>query len=156
MRQRFSFQRNSRTRPTPLIILTAAIGIGVATVATVTAAHCASALHSSIPPHSAIVRSSVSRRSFYPQSRPRLVQNSDNDVDSEVPPDQVEKYIAVYKDMQRDRSLTVEKAAAKQGLSVAEFRALEQKIERDDPAREHVRTELQGAVEQSPNPPPPS
>jgi hypothetical protein len=52
--------------------------------------------------------------------------------------------------MQRDRNLTVETAAAKEGLSVAQFRALERKIERDDATREHVRTELQGSVGDKP------
>jgi hypothetical protein len=86
----------------------------------------------------------------YSQSAPRLVQDSDDDADSEIPPDQVEKYVAVYKDMQRNRSLTVETAAAKEGLSVAEFRELERKIGRDDAAREHVRTELQAAAAEKP------
>jgi hypothetical protein len=146
----FNLHRNSRPRPAPLIILAAAIGIGVATVATGIRADCASSLRSSILPHSSIVQSSASRSNFSAQPGPRLVQDSDEDADSEVPPDQVEKYVAVYKDMQRNRSLTVETAAAKEGLSVAKFRDLEHKIERDDSAREHVRTELQGAVEQKP------
>jgi hypothetical protein len=80
----------------------------------------------------------------------RLVQDSDDDADSEVPPDQVEKYVAVYTAMQRNRNLTVDAAAAKEGLTVAEFRELEQKIERDDVAREHVRSELQAAASQKP------
>lgn len=81
---------------------------------------------------------------------PRFVQDSDEDADSEVPPDQVEKYVAVYKDMQRNRSLTVETAAAKEGLTVAEFRELERKVGRDETAREHVRTELQAGAAETP------
>ena len=111
-------------------------------------ADCASYLRSSVRPHSGSLQSIASRFGFYSQSGPRLVQ--DSDADSEVAPDQVEKYIAVYKDMQRDRSLTVETAAAKEGLTVAEFRELEDKIGRDDAAREHVRTELQGAAAEKP------
>ena len=51
-----------------------------------------------------------------------LAQDSDDEDDNEVPPDQIEKYVAVYRDMQRDRSLTVETAAAKEGLTVSAFR----------------------------------
>ena len=80
----------------------------------------------------------------------QLVQNHDDSNDSEVPPDQVEKYVAVYKDMQRNRSLTVATAAAQEGLTVAEFRDLERKVGRDEAAREHVRTELQAGAETTP------
>jgi hypothetical protein len=60
----------------------------------------------------------------------------------EVPPDQVQKYINVYRAMQRDHSLTVEQAASRQGMSVGAFRELESKVERDDLVREHVRQAL--------------
>ena len=73
----------------------------------------------------------------------RLAQDDDTGSDTEIPPDQVQKYIAVYKDMQHDRSLSVEQAAGKEGMSISEFRGLEQKIERDEPTREHVRDELE-------------
>jgi hypothetical protein len=79
-----------------------------------------------------------------------LVQDSDDEDDKEVPPDQIEKYVAVYRDMQRDRSLTVESAAAKEGLTVSQFRQLEQKVEHDDAALERARSELQAAATQSP------
>ena len=79
-----------------------------------------------------------------------LVQDSDDEDDNEVPPDQIEKYVAVYRDMQRDRSLTVESAAAKEGLTVSQFRQLEQKVEHDDAALERARSELQAAANQSP------
>ncbi len=52
--------------------------------------------------------------------------------------------------MQQDRGLTVESAAAKESLSLSQFRKLEQKIERDEVAREHVRIELQKAATASP------
>ncbi len=75
-----------------------------------------------------------------------LVENDD----SEVAPAQVEKYVAVYKDMQRDRRLTVETAAAKEGLSVAEFRDLERRIGRNEALRQQVRRELQAAASRKP------
>ena len=84
----------------------------------------------------------------YAAARPviTLVENED----SEVAPAQVEKYVAVYKDMQRDRRLTVETAAAKEGLSVAEFRDLERRIGRDEALRQQVRRELQAAASRNP------
>ena len=48
--------------------------------------------------------------------------------------------------MQKDHNLTVEQAASKQGLTVAEFRQLEGKIERDDMLRERVRKALRHAT----------
>ncbi len=65
------------------------------------------------------------------------------DDEKEVPPTDVEKYINTYKAMQKDHGLTVEQAAAKQGLTLSQFRSLEDKIERDDTLREHVRRALQ-------------
>ncbi|HEX3408761.1 MAG TPA: hypothetical protein VHS07_00690 [Candidatus Binataceae bacterium] len=92
-----------------------------------------------------------------PTSRPTdslradpLAQNDDAAPDLGVPPDQVEKYIAVYKDMQRNHSLTVDMAAAAEGLTIAEFRELERKVGRDEAAREHVRIELQAGAASTP------
>src|SRR5579875_2419905 len=65
---------------------------------------------------------------------------SDNDT---VPPQQVEKYVAVYRAMQRNHSLTVEQACAQRGLTVPVFRGIERKIERNDQLRNRVRDELQ-------------
>lgn len=64
----------------------------------------------------------------------------------EVSPAQIGKYVAVYKAMQHDRSLTVAQAAQRQGLTLDQFRALELKIERDDTAREQARDALQSAA----------
>jgi hypothetical protein len=64
------------------------------------------------------------------------------DDDQDVPASQVDKYIAVYEAMQKDHNLTVEQAASKQGLTVAQFRGLEARIERDDTLREQVRKAL--------------
>jgi hypothetical protein len=128
-----------RPLPTTSFALAAAIGIGLAIIAP------AGRVYSAVYRHHRIVQSKV-----YSRSAPSLVQDTDEDTDTEVPSDQVEKYVAVYKDMQRNRSLMVETAAAKEGLSVAEFRELERKIGRDDAAREHVRTELQAAAAEKP------
>jgi hypothetical protein len=78
-----------------------------------------------------------------------LVQgDSDNDTD-QVPPAEVDRYLAVYKAMQRDRSLTAEKAAAQQGMTLQAFRELESRVERDDAATQHVRDELQKSARQA-------
>jgi hypothetical protein len=66
--------------------------------------------------------------------------NSEND--QEVPSELVEKYIAVYRAMQLDRSLTVERAASQQGMTLEAFRQLENRVQRDDTAMEHVRDTL--------------
>jgi hypothetical protein len=57
-------------------------------------------------------------------------------------PDQIEKYVAVYRAMQRNHNLTIEQAAAAQGLTVAAFRELEQRIESDELARDDARRAL--------------
>ena len=44
--------------------------------------------------------------------------------------------------MQRNHSLTIEQATATQGLTVAAFRDLEQRIESDDLARDDARRAL--------------
>ncbi|HYL58293.1 MAG TPA: hypothetical protein VEU51_05440 [Candidatus Acidoferrales bacterium] len=68
-----------------------------------------------------------------------------SDDDKEVPNSQVEKYINAYKAMQKDHSMTAEQAASKQGLTIAQFRSLEGRIERDDTLRERVRKALRTA-----------
>jgi len=78
-----------------------------------------------------------------------MAQDDDDSSDSDIAPSAVEKYVAIYRYMQQNRSLTVEQAAAKEGLSLAAFRDLEQKIEKDDGARQHVRDELQAAAQTS-------
>ncbi len=78
--------------------------------------------------------------------RVQLFAQGDAGGDGEIAPAQIEKYVAVYKSMQRNRSLTIDRAAARQGLTVAQFRALERKIEHDDAAREQAREELQSAA----------
>jgi hypothetical protein len=85
---------------------------------------------------------------------PILAQDEDAGDENEVPPAEIDKYIEVYKATQRDHSLTVEQAAAQQGLTLEAFRQLENKIEQDDSAREHVRDALQAAATKSPSPTP--
>jgi hypothetical protein len=74
-----------------------------------------------------------------------IVQDDDED-QPEVAPADVDKYVAVYKAMQRNRSMTVEQAAAAQGMTVKSFRELENRIERDESAREHARDALRAAA----------
>jgi hypothetical protein len=69
-----------------------------------------------------------------------------DDDDKDVPTSQVDKYISVYEAMQKDHNLTVEQAASKQGLTVTQFRQLENKIESDDTLRERVRKALRHAA----------
>jgi hypothetical protein len=71
---------------------------------------------------------------------------ADEDDDKDIPPAQVDKYVSVYRSMQKDHGLTVEQAASKQGMTVTQFRSLEDKIERDDTLRERVRTALRKAA----------
>ena len=75
-----------------------------------------------------------------------LQTTADDDDDKDVPPGQVDKYVSVYRSMQKDHGLTVEQAASKQGMTVTQFRSLEGKIERDDTLRERVRTALRKAA----------
>lgn len=95
-----------------------------------------------------------------PTSRPAtrsgavlIAQDDTGGDENEVSPDQVDKYVAVYKAMGRDRSLTVEQAAAAQGMTLRAFRDLENRIQQDDSALQHARDELQTAA-QTPTPVP--
>jgi HAMP domain-containing protein len=92
----------------------------------------------------------VPRSAFAAQETSRLAQNDDQGDDAEVPTAQVEKYVAVYKAMQRNRNLTIEKAAASQGMTVRQFRELENRVQRDDAALQHARDELQAAAARAP------
>lgn len=83
------------------------------------------------------------------RSHAALVQAGEDSDEVEVAPAEVEKYVAVYKAMQRDRSLSVDAAAAQQGLTVQAFRDLESRIQRDDAALQRARDELQAAALQA-------
>lgn len=82
-----------------------------------------------------------------------LVQDDDDDdsadttPDKGASPDEIEKYVAVYRAMQRNHSMTVAQAAAAQGLTVAAFRDLERRIESDDLARDDARHALAAPAE---------
>jgi hypothetical protein len=66
--------------------------------------------------------------------------------------DEIQKYVAVYKAMQRNRRLTVEQAAETQGLTLQAFRDLEQRVERNEAARDEARQELmEGARQPTPS-----
>jgi len=69
--------------------------------------------------------------------------------DEQVSPDEIKKYVAVYIAMQRDHTLTVERAAAGQGLTVAAFRELEGRIEHDESARDQARQALMRGTQQT-------
>ena len=73
-------------------------------------------------------------------------QDETDDDEKDVPTSQVDEYISVYEAMQKDHNLTVEQAASRQGLTVAQFRQLEGRIERDDTLRERVRKALRHAA----------
>ncbi len=77
-----------------------------------------------------------------PATAPAPPSETDEADDKDVPTSQVDKYISVYESMQKDHNLTVEQATSKQGLTVAQFRSIEGKIERDDTLRERVRKAL--------------
>lgn len=84
-------------------------------------------------------------------ARVLLAQDEGGGDEGEVSPAEIDKYVAVYRAMHRDHALTVEQAAAQQGMSVAAFRALENRVERDSAAMERARDELQqSAVHASP------
>ena len=81
---------------------------------------------------------------------PRIIGQNDEPDEKEVSTDDVEKYVSVYKAMQRNRSLTVDQAAAAQGLTTKQFRELEDRVQRDDAALQQARDELQAAARGSP------
>jgi hypothetical protein len=101
-------------------------------------------------------RSTFTRQRFQSQlstSRlPAVVGQNDDADENEVSTDEVEKYVSVYKAMQRNRSLTVDQAAAAQGLTIEQFRQLENRVQRDDAALQQARDELQAAAQRSPTP----
>jgi hypothetical protein len=84
----------------------------------------------------------------FAQARPSAGQ------EREITPAQLEQYVSVYRAMQKDRRLTVERAAKEAGLTLAQFRELEGRIERDDRLRERARRALreQATPESTPTP----
>ncbi len=95
------------------------------------------------PAAAAALRTRALRKNAAPVRAIMLVQGDDDASSSPgASPEQIEKYVAVYRAMQRDHSLTVEQASAAQGFTVAAFRELEQRIERDDLSRDSARRAL--------------
>ena len=83
------------------------------------------------------------------KSSPFVAQDDSSGEDDNVSADEVEKYVAVYKAMHKNRALSIEQAAAAQGMSVGEFRHLEDRVQRDDSALQHARDELQESAKKS-------
>lgn len=82
-----------------------------------------------------------------PRARaPIELAQSDSGDQPDVAPKDVQKYISVYRAMQANHRLTVEQAAAKQGLTVEQFRSLEDRIMRNDALRAEVRKDLRAAA----------
>jgi hypothetical protein len=77
---------------------------------------------------------------------PMLAQDEGTSDEDAIPSDQVDKYIAVYSAMQKNHSLSVEQAASKQGLTVDQFRALEDKIERNPVVHQRVLDALKASA----------
>jgi hypothetical protein len=81
-------------------------------------------------------------------SQARVLAQDDDSIPDEdaVPTAQVDKYIAVYTAMQKNHNLSVEQAASKQGLTVDQFRTLEDKIERNPIVHERVLDALKASA----------
>ncbi len=81
-----------------------------------------------------------------------IAQDDDQDSEGdEVSPSQLEQYVKVYQAMQRDRTITVDQATAREHLTVAQFREIEGRIERDGALRERVRRELLKSAQEKSN-----
>jgi len=80
-----------------------------------------------------------------------LSQDDQDTENTEVSPAQVEQYVKVYQLMQRNRAMTVDQAVATQHLTVAQFRDIEARIERDGVLRERVRRELLKTAQEKSN-----
>src|SRR6185437_1678689 len=76
----------------------------------------------------------------------KVVQDEDQGDETDVSTADINKYVAVYKAMQRDRSMTAEQAAIGQGMTLKSFRDLENRIEGDEAAREQAREKLRAAA----------
>jgi hypothetical protein len=121
-----------------------AVGLAILPWSRIVAAYEA---HSAGLPHSLVDPTSP----FIPARTLEIAQDDRSADDIDVPPAQVEKYVAVYRSMQRDKTLTADQAAAKQGMTLQEFRNLENRVQRDDSALQHARDELQSAAKASPS-----
>jgi hypothetical protein len=82
-------------------------------------------------------------------ARTVVVQADENTQANEPSKQEIKQYVAVYIAMQRNHDLTVEQAAAAQGLTVNAFRELEQRIEQNEIARDEARRELSEGAQQT-------
>ncbi len=80
-----------------------------------------------------------------------IAQDDQDSEGDEVSPSQLEQYVKVYQTMQRDRTITVDQATAREHLTVAQFRDIEGRIERDGVLRERVRRELLKSAQEKSN-----
>jgi hypothetical protein len=105
-------------------------------------------LHATILPRALASLKPAATSQFTRSTQWMLAQDQDKDDTGEstagkgVSPNEIQKYVAVYRAMQRNHSITVEQAAAAQGLTVGSFRDLERRIESDDVARDDARRAL--------------
>jgi len=77
-----------------------------------------------------------------------MLAQDDSGADEEdaIPTDQVDKYIAVYSAMQKNHGLSVEEASGRQGLTVDQFRTLENRIERNPVVHQRVLDALKASA----------
>lgn len=80
-----------------------------------------------------------------------IAQDDQESEGDEVSPSQLEQYVKVYQAMQRDRTITVDQATAREHLTLAQFRDIEGRIERDGALRERVRRELLKSAQEKSN-----
>jgi hypothetical protein len=113
---------------------------------------CAAALAVAAPGPSCAAAAAAGPRALRGHSRTRLAQFDSGEDQPDVPSADVEKYVSVYRAMQANHTLTVQQAAAQQGLTVDKFRALENRIQRNDALRVRVRKELRAAPTPAPTP----
>jgi hypothetical protein len=122
----------------------AACAIVIATAAAVTFAQPAGAA-TGWPAHPAAAAArEISGTREINGNRPAALAQDDDDQDTanQVQTKQVAQYVAVYKAMQKNHGLTVDQACAQQGMTVTQFRDIENKIERDDALTALVRKSL--------------
>jgi DNA-directed RNA polymerase sigma subunit (sigma70/sigma32) len=81
----------------------------------------------------------------------QVITQDDESNDNEISTEDIEKFVSVYKAMQHNRSLTIDQAAAAQGLTTEQFRRLENRVQRDDAALQQARDELQAAAQGAPS-----
>ena len=107
----------------------------VLALATPVTAHASSIEHTS--PSAAALRAGDIRQFSQKEN-----ESNEDAPQAGVSPEQLQKYVAVYRAMQRNHGLTIKQAAASQGLTVPAFRDLERRVESDDLARDDARRAL--------------